>query len=52
MLKSFYRPVKSDLVLQRAIKRLYGLRGPSTPTVFESFYKSIYRAADASNSFK
>ena len=39
--KEFYRSVKSDLVLQRVIKRLYGLRSPSTPTVFESFIRAF-----------
>jgi DNA-3-methyladenine glycosylase II len=38
---SFYREIKDDQVMNRIAKQLYGLKNPTTPTVFESLVDSI-----------
>ena len=40
-LRLFYKSVREDEVLNNVIKRLYGLRFPSTPTLFEAFIKAF-----------
>lgn len=38
---SFYDEVKNDATMQRIVQQLYGLRSPTTSTVFESLVDSI-----------
>jgi len=38
---SFYREIKGDRVMSQVTKQLYGLKNPTTPTVFESLVDSI-----------
>jgi DNA-3-methyladenine glycosylase II len=38
---SFYIEIKNDPVMTKIAKQLYGLRNPTTPTVFESLVDSI-----------
>jgi DNA-3-methyladenine glycosylase II len=40
-LKPFYRAVKGDPVMSRLAGRMYGLKSPTTPTVFEALVDSI-----------
>lgn len=40
-LGSFYTEVKNDSVMQQIAQQLYGLKNPTTPTVFESLVDSI-----------
>ncbi len=40
-LKPFYRAVKGDPIMSRLAGRLYGLKSPTTPTVFEALVDSI-----------
>ena len=40
-LNLFYQETKNDSVMSRLIKQLYGLKNPTTPTVFESLVDSI-----------
>ena len=40
-LNSFYRDVKKDPVMHQISQQLYGLKNPTTPTVFESLVDSI-----------
>jgi len=40
-LKPFYEQVKSDDILSPITNRLYGLKNPSTPTLFEALVDSI-----------
>jgi DNA-3-methyladenine glycosylase II len=38
---NFYEDVENDLVMHHLAKQLYGLKSPTTPTVFESLVDSI-----------
>ncbi len=38
---SFYKDVENDPVMQQITQQLYGLKNPTTPTVFESLVDSI-----------
>ena len=38
---TFYREIKDDQVMSQIAKQLYGLKNPTTPTVFESLVDSI-----------
>jgi DNA-3-methyladenine glycosylase II len=38
---SFYSDIENELVMQHLAKQLYGLKNPTTPTVFESLVDSI-----------
>lgn len=40
-LKPFYASVKGDPVMSRLVQQLYGLKSPTTPTVFEALIDSI-----------
>jgi len=40
-LKPFYKAAKGDPVMSRFIESLYGLKSPTTPTVFEALVDSI-----------
>jgi DNA-3-methyladenine glycosylase II len=40
-LNAFYREIKDDQTMQAIAKQLYGLKNPTTPTVFESLVDSI-----------
>jgi DNA-3-methyladenine glycosylase II len=40
-LMPFYKAVKNDRVMARVVKKLYGLKSPTTPTVFEALIDSI-----------
>ena len=40
-LNAFYREVKDDPVMSQIASQLYGLKNPTTPTVFESLVDSI-----------
>ncbi len=40
-LRLFYKFVESDRILNNIVKRLYGLRSPSTPTLFEAFIRAF-----------
>jgi DNA-3-methyladenine glycosylase II len=40
-LGSFYRDIKSDPIMRQIAKQLYGLKSPTTPTVFEALVDSI-----------
>jgi len=40
-LKPFYKAVKGDPVLSGLARRMYGLKSPTTPTVFEALVDSI-----------
>jgi DNA-3-methyladenine glycosylase II len=40
-LKPFYKAVRKDPVMSRLVKKLYGLKSPTTPTVFEALVDSI-----------
>lgn len=40
-LKAFYEYVRNDKILTEVIQKLRGLRGPTTPTVFEALVDSI-----------
>jgi DNA-3-methyladenine glycosylase II len=40
-LRPFYKATKSDPVMTRLVKNLYGLKSPITPTVFEALVDSI-----------
>ncbi len=40
-LKSFYQEVKKDPAMHQITQQLYGLKNPTTPTVFESLVDSI-----------
>lgn len=37
----FFKAVKNDRVMARVVKNLYGLKSPTTPTVFEALIDSI-----------
>ncbi len=40
-LQSFYEDVKNDQTMQQITRQLYGLKNPTTPTVFEALADSI-----------
>ncbi|MCJ7793744.1 DNA-3-methyladenine glycosylase [Candidatus Bathyarchaeota archaeon] len=40
-LQSFYEDIKNDQTMQQITKQLYGLKNPTTPTVFEALADSI-----------
>jgi len=40
-LKPFYRAMRKDPIMARVVKNLYGLKSPTTPTVFEALIDSI-----------
>ncbi len=40
-LQSFYEDIKKDRTMQQITKQLYGLKNPTTPTVFEALVDSI-----------
>ncbi len=40
-LNAFYREIKDDPVISQIARQLYGLKNPTTPTVFESLVDSI-----------
>ena len=40
-LNSFYQEVKNDPAMHQITQQLYGLKNPTTPTVFESLVDSI-----------
>ena len=40
-LSSFYEEVEKDPVMKKIVNQLYGLKNPTTPTVFESLVDSI-----------
>lgn len=40
-LKPFYKAVKDDRVMARVVKNLYGLKSPTTSTIFEALIDSI-----------
>ena len=40
-LSAFYKDVENDPVMHKISKQLYGLKNPTTPTVFESLVDSI-----------
>lgn len=40
-LKPFYKAVSGDPVMSRMVKSLYGLKSPTTPTVFEALVDAI-----------
>jgi len=40
-LKPFYKAVRGDPVMSSIVKQLYGLKSPTTPTVFEALVDSI-----------
>lgn len=40
-LNSFYQDIKTEPVMHRIVQQLYGLKNPTTPTVFESLVDSI-----------
>jgi DNA-3-methyladenine glycosylase II len=40
-LQSFYEDIKNDQTMQQITKQLYGLKNPTTPTVFEALAGSI-----------
>jgi len=40
-LKPFYKFAESDKILHEVANRLYGLRSPSTPTLFEAFIRAF-----------
>jgi DNA-3-methyladenine glycosylase II len=40
-LQSFYEDIKKDRTMQQITKQLYGLKSPTTPTVFEALADSI-----------
>ncbi len=40
-LRSFYEQIKSDSVMCKIAQQLYGLKNPTTPTVFEALVDSI-----------
>jgi DNA-3-methyladenine glycosylase II len=40
-LNSFYKEIKDDTTLSQIAKQLYGLKNPTTPTVFEALIDSI-----------
>jgi DNA-3-methyladenine glycosylase II len=40
-INSFYHDVENDMTMRQIAKQLYGLKNPTTPTVFESLVDSI-----------
>jgi DNA-3-methyladenine glycosylase II len=40
-LKPFYTDIENDVTMNRIARRLYGLKSPTTPTVFESLVDSL-----------
>lgn len=40
-LKPFYKAMRKDPIMARVVKNLYGLKSPTTPTVFEALIDSI-----------
>ena len=38
---SFYREIKNDHIMSKLAEQLYGLKNPTTPTVFEALVDSI-----------
>jgi DNA-3-methyladenine glycosylase II len=45
-LSFFYKSVKNDEIMFKLTKRLFGLKNPTTPTVFEALVDSISGATD------
>jgi len=40
-LRSFYNEIKNDYTMTKIAQQLYGLKNPTTPTVFEALFDSI-----------
>ena len=40
-LKPFYVDIENDIIMKRITRRLYGLKNPTTPTIFESLIDSL-----------
>ena len=38
---SFYKDIENEAIMHRLAKQLYGLKNPTTPTVFEALVDSI-----------